>query len=49
MADILNTLLEDKDAFLPHGDLQAELSDSVAAPLLRLPCLPTEERAGCLP
>lgn len=35
-----NTLLRDKDAFLPHGDLQPALSDSATGPLLGLPCLP---------
>lgn len=48
MAHILNTLLKDKDAFLPRGDLQPALLDSAAAPLLRLPCLPVTEPTSFL-
>ena len=36
MADILNTLLKDKDNFLPCGNLQPALLDSAAAPLVSL-------------
>ena len=48
MSDILNTQLQDKDAFLLCGWWQSALLESAAAPLLLLPCLPATGLASCL-